>query len=317
MSILQLSSHFEERIWGGRKLQTHFGYDIPDGNIGECWGISAHPNGESIIQNGPYKGLRLSELWKRTRDSLFGKYEVEEFPLLVKILDAADDLSVQVHPNDEQAKALEGEAYGKTECWYVLDAEPGAHIIYGHKANTKKELNRHIQGKSWAALFHRQPVKRGDFIFVESGTVHAIGAGIVILEIQQSCDTTYRIYDYDRVDAQGKTRELHLDKAMQVIHIGKRTESDTHRISIGNITRLVKCPYFTVWHQQLSGECEISVKDHFQMVSVIEGKGMLTVDGTSYPLQKGHHFIITREAKYVTTSGNMEWIIGEVEESCG
>ena len=186
---------FKERIWGGEQLKS-FGYELPSTQTGECWAFAAHSNGQSIVKNGEYKGLSLGELWEDQRQ-LFGNIAGDRFPLLTKILDAAQDLSVQVHPDDEYGLKHEGDL-GKTECWYIIDCEEGAQIIYGHTAQTREDLATMIHEGKWDELLTKVPVKPGDFFFVPSGTVHAIGAGIVILETQQNSDTTYRVYDYDR-----------------------------------------------------------------------------------------------------------------------
>jgi mannose-6-phosphate isomerase len=214
MDILFLEPVFKERIWGGKKLNTRFGYDLPYEKTGECWAISAHPNGSSIIKNGRFKGRTLRDVYEKDRE-LFNHLASPRFPLLTKILDANDDLSVQVHPSDDYALTYEKDL-GKTECWVVLEAEPGAKIIYGHNARTKEELRQMIESHRYNELLIEKEVKAGDFIYVPSGTIHALGKGLLILETQQSSDTTYRVYDYDRLDDQGKPRDLHIQKSIEV-----------------------------------------------------------------------------------------------------
>lgn len=312
MPILKLKPIFQERIWGGRKLETDFHYPIPEGSIGECWGISAHDHGESIVEGGEFAGKTLSELWRKHRNKLFGDYKMDEFPLLIKILDANDDLSVQVHPNDLQASELEGEPYGKTECWYVIDAEPGSEIILGHKAQTKNDLEKLTSEERWDDLLQKQPVKRGDFIFVKSGTVHAIGKGIVILETQQSSDTTYRVYDYDRTDLEGNKRELHLEKALQVTTVPDSHAlhtPQTETVTGGEKTLLIEVPEFTVIHHKISGyDFRLEGRDSFQLISIIEGNGKIVWDREVVEVKKGDHMIMTREVKELIASGEMEWI---------
>ena len=185
---LFLQSVMQEKIWGGTHLRDVFGYDIPSDHVGEYWAISAHPNGVSTIKNGRYAGQTLDVLYAEHRE-LFGNRQEPVFPLLTKILDANDWLSVQVHPDDVYGLEHEGEL-GKTECWYIIAAEPGAEIIYGHNAKSKEELRQQIESKDWENLLTKVPVKAGDFFYVPSGTMHAIGAGIMVLETQQSSDTT-------------------------------------------------------------------------------------------------------------------------------
>ena len=203
-TIIFLEPVFAERIWGGRNLEK-FNYAIPEGNIGEVWVIAAHENGSSLIKNGELKGLTLKEAYEK-RPELFTKKKYDKFPLLVKILDASDYLSVQVHPEDDYARVNENGELGKTECWYVLDAKENAELIYGHTAKTKEEFNRSIDEEKWDDLFIREKVKKGDFFYIPAGTLHAIGAGNLIYEVQQNSDTTYRVYDYDRTDKDGNKR---------------------------------------------------------------------------------------------------------------
>ena len=223
MEPLFLDSPMHEKIWGGNRLKAEFGYDIPSEHTGEYWAISAHPNGVSYVKNGKYAGFHLAELYK-DKPELFGNPKTSVFPLLTKILDANDWLSVQVHPDDAYGLEHEGEL-GKTECWYIIDAEEGAEIIYGHKAKTKEELASLIEAGDWDGLLAKTPVKKGDFFFVPSGTMHAIGPGILILETQQSSDTTYRVYDFDRRDDQGNKRELHIQQSLDVLNLGNPENS--------------------------------------------------------------------------------------------
>ena len=208
---LFLQSVMQEKIWGGTKLRDEFGYEIPSDKVGEYWAISAHPNGVSSIKNGRHAGQKLDKLYAEHRE-LFGNRPEPVFPLLTKILDANDWLSVQVHPDDAYGLKHEGEL-GKTECWYVIAADDDAEIIYGHHAKTKEELREQIEAKNWDQLLTKVKVKAGDFFYVPSGTMHAIGSGILILETQQSSDTTYRVYDFDRKDDAGNLRELHLSNS--------------------------------------------------------------------------------------------------------
>ena len=168
--LIKLTPIFHEKIWGGRQLETVFGYDIPDGPIGECWAISAHPNGDCQIAEGPYAGHTLSWLWAEHRE-LFGNCEGKEFPLLIKILDAKDDLSIQIHPNDEYAAEHENGSLGKTECWYVLDCEPDATIIVGQRAKDRAEAAQMIEEGRWDDMLNVLPIHKGDFFQIDSGTM--------------------------------------------------------------------------------------------------------------------------------------------------
>lgn len=293
---LILKPVFQERLWGGTNL-TQFGYDLPNDHIGEVWGISAHPHGANEILNGPYKGMTLDDVWAE-HPKLFGEFPTKKFPLLTKILDATQKLSVQVHPDDTFAYEFENGEYGKTECWYILDAKPGAEIIYGTHAQTKEELETLLDTRRFDDLFKRVPVKAGDFFFVPAGTVHGIGEGIMILETQQSSDTTYRIYDYDRRDQQGQLRPLHIEKSKSVIRYGDESLNvlpTTEVIETHKRTTFVQNHFFTVVKWDIDGTLNYMKPREFVLVSVLEGQGDLIADGEIYPIQKGSHFILTAE----------------------
>ncbi|CAM3270484.1 mannose-6-phosphate isomerase, class I [Paenibacillus lupini] len=301
---------FQERIWGGKQLREQFNYDIPSDRTGECWAVSAHPNGQSIVHNGPYKGLKLGELWDQ-QPQLFGSSAVK-FPLLTKILDASDDLSVQVHPDDAYALVNENGELGKTECWYILGCEPGAEIIYGHHAASKEQFKQMVDAGEWDKLLTRVTVKQGDFFYVPSGTLHALGKGIQVLETQQSSDTTYRIYDYDRTDDKGAKRELHLDKGIEVTtvpHVDAKASSSIETVGGTEVTTLVSNNFFTVQKWTADGESNFPAPVKFTICSVIEGNGELANETGSYPLVKGDHFILPLGFGEFTLRGKLELII--------
>jgi len=303
--ILFLEPVFKSMIWGGNKLEKEFGYAIPSEHTGECWAISAHKNGDCIIKNGIYVGERLSWLWQQHRE-LFGDLEGETFPLLVKIIDAKADLSIQVHPDDNYEMVKEHGALGKTECWYVLDCEEGGKIVIGHNAKDKKELRNMITEKRWQELIRLKPVQKGNFFQIEPGTVHAIKAGTLILETQQSSDITYRLYDYDRLD-NGKPRELHIEKSIDVIccpHRDNVVGSNIVKEEACEIVELIRCNFYTVLKISLHGEQDFTQDYKFLNVSVINGKG--EIDGT--PIKKGDHFILPFGYGTYHLEGNMELI---------
>lgn len=212
--VIKLQPVFIDKIWGGDSLQKTFHY--PSGSTcGEAWGISAHKSFSSTISNTKYKGLTLRELYQNHRH-LFGFYEENEFPILVKLIDATSDLSIQVHPDNAYAKREN--SLGKEECWTILEARKDASILIGHTAQNKEEFKQAIVNKTVLDICKMHPIKAGDFFYIESGTVHAILAGTMLLEVQQSSDITYRIYDYDRTDQHNKKRALHIDNALDVIH---------------------------------------------------------------------------------------------------
>ena len=291
---LFLDSVLQEKIWGGDHLKR-FGYTLPSDKIGEYWAISAHPNGVSTIKNGEYAGVKLDDLYQEHRE-LFGNAKKDVFPLLTKILDANDWLSVQVHPDDAYGLANEGEL-GKTECWYIIDAQPGAEIIYGHHAKSKAELRDMIESGDWEHLLTKVKVKAGDFFYVPSGTMHAIGKGILILETQQSSDTTYRVYDFDRRDDQGNLRELHIEKSIDVLNLGEPANTTPSVTKEENLdkTTFVSNNFFTVEKWEITGPVTFNKTAPYTLCSVLDGQGTLTVAGESYPVQLGDHFILTSD----------------------
>ena len=307
---LFLQSVMQEKIWGGTKLRDEFGYKIPSDKVGEYWAISAHPHGVSTIKNGRFAGMGLDQLYAEHRE-LFGNSSEPVFPLLTKILDANDWLSVQVHPDDHYAMEHEGEL-GKTECWYVIAADEGAEIIYGHNAKSREELRQQIEKKEWDKLLTKVPVKAGDFFYVPSGTMHAIGSGILILETQQSSDTTYRVYDFDRKDAKGNLRELHLEKSIDVLNIGAPANSRPVTVKADDLTStlLVASDFFAVYKWEVSGKVDIEKTVAYLLVSVLAGRGVLTVDGETYPIAKGDHFILPSDVEAWTFEGqDLEMIV--------
>ncbi|PTO38390.1 mannose-6-phosphate isomerase, class I [Enterococcus mundtii] len=309
---LFLKPVFQEKIWGGSRLRSVFGFDIPNDKIGEDWAISAHPHGVSVVENGPFKGWKLDDLWKEHKE-LFGHPSEPVFPLLIKILDAEDDLSVQVHPDDAYGMAHEGEL-GKTECWYIIDAEPGAEIIYGHHAKTREELAEMIKDSRWDDLLKKVPVKKGDFFYVPSGTIHAIGKGIMILETQQSSDTTYRVYDYDRKDDQGNARELHIQQSIDVTTVpAKAPELQIKEIRQGNssIVTYLETEFFNVYEWDIKGITSFKKQAPYTLMTVIDGAGGLVIDNQTYPLEKGTSAILPSDITEWKVQGELSIIASE------
>ena len=305
--ILRLNPVFKQMIWGGNKLGTEWGYKIPKDNVGECWGVSAHPNGDCVIDGGTFGGKTLSQLWIEQPD-LFGNVDSKVFPLLIKIIDAKQDLSIQVHPDDEYAEANENGSLGKTECWYILDAPEGATLVIGHNAQNRHELVSMIQEGKWSEFIREIPVKKGDFIQIEPGTVHAIKGGLQILETQQNSDITYRVYDYDRL-SDGKPRELHVDKSIDVITVPSKSveESVKHvkEIEKNQMEQLICCDYYEVWKLEVVGETKLQQTYPFLNMSVTEGSGKLN----GQILKKGDHFIVPCEYGDMKLEGDMKLIV--------
>lgn len=304
---------FQERIWGGTKLKEHFRYNIPFNQTGECWAISAHSNGQSIVSSGKYKGLTLENLWKNHQE-LFGGHKSNVFPLLTKILDANSDLSVQVHPDDDYANKYENEKIGKTECWYIIDCKEDAEIVFGHNATTKEELINMIHDGKWNELLRRKKIKPGDFLYVPSGTIHALCEGTLVLETQQSSDITYRVYDYDRVDKSGKKRTLHLDKSIEVTtvpHQEKENNISSKKENGATITTLIKTKYFSIYKWEVKEKVAFSQLKKFQLVSVLDGEGKLKTEEGTYAIQKGDHFILPSTLDDFQIEGNVNMIVSQ------
>lgn len=309
-SIIQLTPVFKNKIWGGRKLESEFGYTIPDGPVGECWAISAHPEGDCTIAWGTYKGKTLSWLWDNHRE-FFGNVEGDRFPLLVKIIDAADDLSIQVHPGDAYAAEHENGSLGKKECWYVLDAEPNEQIVIGQHAKTREEFARMVQASQWDELLNLIPLKQDDFFQINWGTVHAIKGGTVVLETQQSSDITYRVYDYDRRQDDGTLRELHLQQALDVVdYSAKAPVSGTLPAQTDLVQTLESNDCYTVQRVRTAKvsttkPVELPLNHPFTCVSVTKGTG--TINGL--PLKRGAHLLACSTCEKLELIGDMELII--------
>lgn len=287
-------------------MGAEFHYQLPSDHIGECWGISAHPEGDCEVREGTYKGKKLSELWKETPE-LFGSYKASGFPLLVKIIDTKQDCSIQVHPDDTYAGMHEMGSLGKAECWYVIDCEEESGIIIGHNAKDKAQMKEMIEKEEWTDFLRELPVQKGDFIQIDPGTVHAIKGGLMILETQQSSDITYRLYDYGRLK-DGKPRELHLDKAMDVITVpakdaGKSVKNCLNLPS-NTLNVMEENCYYTVWKLDVAEEFTMMQDYAFMNMSVIAGEG--TING--HKIKKGDHFVLPYEYGEVKLCGNMQII---------
>ncbi len=318
MKMILLEPVFKQMIWGGSRMRREYGYDIPGDNTGECWAISAHPQGDCTIASGEYAGMTLSQLWESHRE-IFGNAEGDRFPLLTKIIDAQNDLSIQVHPDDAYAREHENGSLGKMECWYILDCDEEATIIIGHHAKSKQELEDMIYGAKWKELIREIPVHKGDFFQINPGCVHAIKGGTLILETQQNSDITYRLYDYDRLQ-DGKKRPLHISQSLDVITVpfeecGGTKMPDmnldrTSALSVQNPTKnvwfehLITCEYYSVWKAELDGEATLCQDQKFMLGSVIEGS--VVMDGCE--LKKGDHFILPAGMEDVKLQGTATFI---------
>ncbi|QEE49487.1 class I mannose-6-phosphate isomerase [Flavobacterium alkalisoli] len=298
----------KDRIWGGTKLKTDLGKNIPTQTTGESWELSAVPGDVSVVREGAYKGKPLSELLEQFPQEILGRKIHDQFgtqfPLLFKFLDAREDLSIQVHPNDELAKQRHN-SFGKTEMWYVMQADEGARIIVGFKhKSSPDEYLEHLNNKNLIEILNEVEVKKGDVFFLETGTIHAIGAGIVIAEIQQTSDITYRIYDWDRVDANGNSRELHVEQALDAMNYNTTDTQKqyTQTLNTGNV--MVDCPYFTTSYFPLNGTASVD-KDgsSFTVYICTEGEYSFKTDGKSYSFTKGDTILVPAALKAFELSG--------------
>lgn len=308
--IIRLQPVFKEKIWGGRKLKEIYEYDIPSDKTGECWAISGHKEGDCKISNEEFKGETLSSLYDKHRE-LFGNIKDKEFPLLAKILDASDNLSIQVHPNDEYARRVEKQEFGKTEAWYVLDCNEDTVLEIGHKAKSKEELANRINNGEWDELLSYRNIKKEDYFFIPSGTVHAICENTLIYEIQQSSDTTYRLYDYDRVDDTGAKRELHIERSIEVIEVPQDNTPVVPKEEAGvgfNKTSFVASKYFSSFKYSIDGKAEIVEKAPFILCTVVEGSGNVGEE----PIKKGDNFIIPSGYGEIIISGKVEILMATI-----
>lgn len=301
-----------ERIWGGHDLKSWFHVDT-EKPIGEYWVVSGHPNAKSIVAEGPLAGTSLNELTQRYPKSYLGHSPQPRFPLLIKFLEAETDLSVQIHPDDIYAKAHEGD-YGKTEAWVVLDAANGGQVNLGHTFASRSVYEKAVAESRVRDYLSYRPIKQGDLVFVPARTLHALLAGTKVLEIQQTSDVTYRVYDWDRVDASGHSRELHVDKAADVLEYGVNPQEQSPIVVVEReglkITRLVSCPYFSIDSCVImgSGTFHLGKNENPDVVVVIKGSGTLTcdIDGTGHvlPLELGDAVLIPSEISEYTVAAS-------------
>lgn len=294
---LQFEPILKDRIWGGTKLKTYLNKPIVSEITGESWEISTVENDVSIIANGVFKGKSLNELINDFPEQVLGTKVFEQFgkqfPLLFKYLDAREDLSIQVHPNDELA-AKRHNSFGKTEMWYVMQADDEARLIVGFKEkSSSEEYIQHLENKTLLNILDTKKVKKGDVFFLETGTVHAIGAGTVIAEIQQTSDITYRLYDFDRVDANGNTRELHVDLALEAINYDK-VEAQKEYLKIENTSNeVVDCSYFTTNFIPLNGNLNVNKNQNsFTVYMCVDGDFELILNEEKYNYKKGDTVLI-------------------------
>lgn len=319
MYPLLLKAPLKDYIWGGNRLKEEFGFESDSERTAEAWVLSCHKDGESIVQNGKYANMPLSEVLAIWGEEGIGKKAAafSYFPLLIKLIDAKDRLSVQVHPNDEYALANEGE-FGKTEMWYVVDCDEGAELIYGFKRNVSRdEFDLRIKTNTLTDVCNMVPVKKGDVFFIEAGTLHAIGKGILIAEVQQNSNTTYRVSDYGRLGADGKPRPLHIEKALAVTETTppKRPYGDIGEVrgfSFGKTRSLAECDLFKTELLTLDGHAGISTsEDSFEALLILSGSAKISFGGGTMSVKKGDCVYVPANFK-ITVSGTAEILCSKV-----
>lgn len=309
MAIIKLSPCCKDYIWGGNKLREEYHKQSGDKVIAESWELSCHVDGSSVIAEGDFAGKTLQEYIEWEGKRILGKncMQFENFPILIKFIDAREDLSIQVHPGDDYALSKEGQ-YGKTEMWYVVDCGEDAYLYYGfQKKISKEEFAQRILDNTLLEVLNKVPVKKGDAFFIEAGTIHAIGKNIVIAEIQQNSNVTYRVYDYGRVDAEGKTRDLHIEKALEVTDRNPKINRASYEPHLGT------CKYFTVDKLVLDGKFMETMKgkvdeESFLHILVVEGEGSI-VNGKSVTFQKGDSLLLTASTGEFQISGKCEALL--------
>jgi mannose-6-phosphate isomerase len=315
MSVLKLKPACKEYLWGGDRLIKEFHKEYDGEKLAETWELSCHPDGASTIVNGPWAGKSLAEYIDASGKEVLGKNcrRFQEFPILIKFIDAKDNLSIQVHPDNSYALKNESQ-YGKTEMWYVVDCKEGAFLYYGFaKEIDKDEFRERIENNTLLEVLNKVPVQKGDVFFIEAGTIHAIGKDIVIAEIQQNSNVTYRVYDYGRVDKEGKKRDLHIEKALEVTNRKPMLRSRSAS------PHLAKCDYFTVDKLNLDGRMMkkmvgMVTEDSFANLLIVEGKGAITCNGEQIDFAKGDSLFFPAGCGEFQLEGECEALISTIGE---
>ena len=318
MRPFYLKAPVKDYIWGGTRLRELFGKEGGD-RLAESWELSCHPDGECYIMGGEFDGMKLSDFVNEHPEAVSSGFKSgDSFPVLVKLIDAKNDLSVQVHPNDEYAHKYENDN-GKTEMWYVIDAAPDSELIYGfNEALSKEDFRKAIENNTLMEKLRRVPVKQGDVFFIEPGTLHAIGKGILIAEIQQSSNVTYRVYDYGRLGADGKPRPLHIEKALEVTNTKPLDpERPVYGLELdGVVTQLLAdCKYFNVNRHRLIKELELYAdKNSFAHVLMIGGSGgELVADNHRLELTMGSSVFVPAGTGAFAIKGNCDVIVTTIQ----
>ncbi len=315
MGIVRLKPSCKDYIWGGRRLIEEYGKQYDGDVLAECWELSCHPAGPSVVDSGPLAGMTLPEYIQNLGKDALGSNcrRFKDFPILIKFIDARENLSIQVHPDNRYALQHEGQ-YGKTEMWYVMDAGPEAFLYYGFKREiSREEFARRIRDDTLLEVLNAVPVHKGDVLFIEAGTIHAIGRDILLAEIQQNSNVTYRVYDYGRVGKDGRKRDLHIEKALAV----------TNRTPViknsGSYPHVADCDYFTVDHVTLDGKMmkmlEGTVSEEsFASILILSGEGTITCHGETLPFRKGDSFFLTAGSGEYRIEGSADALVTRIRE---
>jgi mannose-6-phosphate isomerase len=309
-----------ERLWGGNQLKAWFGETRPE-PIGEYWVLSGHPNGTSVVADGPYRGMTLTELIERFPEAYLGSSPQGRFPLLIKFIEAQADLSVQIHPDDAYAREHAGD-FGKTEAWYVLDCPTEGRVVYGHRWRDRADYMASVQLGRVRDALETLPIRKHQLVYVPSRTLHALLAGTTVIEVQQTSDVTYRVYDWDRVDASGKPRALHIEQAADVIDFASTQTQDMLQQQASPepvklfheggavCERLVSCPYFRIDRIVMEADASVRVPlgeaGQPDVFICAEGSGILRWDGGEMPFSRGTTVLIPatlRQYELVSTAG--------------
>ena len=312
---IKLKSVCKEIIWGGNRLKNEYNKVSSLNNIAESWELTVRDDGMNIIDGGEFDGYTMAEYIEKNGFGVVTNKEMDRFPLLIKFIDAEDNLSVQVHPDDEYGLKT-ANSLGKTEMWYVIDAKPGAQLVYGLKEGyTVDMLKSAIENGTVEETLNYVSVKKGDVFFIPSGLVHAIGAGILLAEIQQNSNITYRVYDYNRIGKDGKPRELHVNDALNVIV--NRNDEEIEKIrfstSVKNTTSLASCEYFNVDKFNIDGTLEFSTNaESFNSILCLDGNGYIEFSNEKFELKKGDSYFIPANIGTYSINGNVEIIISRL-----
>jgi mannose-6-phosphate isomerase len=314
---IKMAPAFKDYIWGGDRLIKEWGKDCPFDIAAESWELSGHKNGLSIAKNGSLKGLNLNEIVEKWGTACLGDKSKgsDRFPILIKLIDSKQRLSIQVHPDDEYAMRVEGDS-GKTEMWYIAQASEGSGILCGFKKDiSKDEYKKRIADNTLTDVLNFIPVKKGDVFFISPGTVHAICEGTIIAEIQQSSDITYRVYDYGRVSAEGKPRELHIQKALDVSRL-KGEKFSGKPLSKPQLqdgytkTLLAQCKYFTVYELNIADRCKLkATRETFNAITFMNGQGEISFDGKTESFKKGDTFFVPADMGEYEIRGKSEVLL--------